>query len=174
MAGGLNRVSVGVQSFDDAVLRRMGRPHDARQAVDAIEDPASVAIVIRPVLRDQRPAVMADTLALLGATAQREVVGEYEIFHHVGMPDARVHPVPTTGWRARGSADASGRSFALDQSATRQLGATSSRVAHQRAWAARGMTNRQKTRRSTRNRRIITPKVPLRAGCIKRFRCRGA
>ncbi len=33
--GGVNRVSVGVQSLDDLVLRRLGRPHDARQALAA-------------------------------------------------------------------------------------------------------------------------------------------
>lgn len=32
---GVNRVSVGVQSLDDAVLSRLGRPHDARQAAAA-------------------------------------------------------------------------------------------------------------------------------------------
>jgi oxygen-independent coproporphyrinogen-3 oxidase len=32
---GVNRVSVGVQSLDDAVLRRLGRPHDAAQALAA-------------------------------------------------------------------------------------------------------------------------------------------
>lgn len=34
---GLNRISVGVQSFDDAILRRMGRTHDARSALAAID-----------------------------------------------------------------------------------------------------------------------------------------
>lgn len=33
---GLNRISVGVQSFDDAILRRMGRAHDAAAAEAAI------------------------------------------------------------------------------------------------------------------------------------------
>ena len=33
--GGVNRLSMGVQSFDDAVLRAMGRPHTAAQARDA-------------------------------------------------------------------------------------------------------------------------------------------
>jgi coproporphyrinogen III oxidase-like Fe-S oxidoreductase len=37
LAGGLNRISVGVQSFDDEVLLRMGRAHDARAAVQALE-----------------------------------------------------------------------------------------------------------------------------------------
>ena len=34
-AGGVNRLSMGVQSFDDAVLRSMGRPHTAMQALTA-------------------------------------------------------------------------------------------------------------------------------------------
>ena len=34
-AGGVNRISMGVQSLDDAVLRSMGRPHTAAQALDA-------------------------------------------------------------------------------------------------------------------------------------------
>lgn len=34
---GVNRVSMGVQSFDDAVLRRMGRRHNAEEAVRAYE-----------------------------------------------------------------------------------------------------------------------------------------
>lgn len=35
---GVNRVSLGVQSFDDGVLRWMHRTHDARRAVDAVSD----------------------------------------------------------------------------------------------------------------------------------------
>lgn len=34
-SAGVNRLSIGVQSFDDAILRRLGRRHDARQAIDA-------------------------------------------------------------------------------------------------------------------------------------------
>ncbi len=35
MKGGVNRISMGVQSLDDPTLREMGRPHTASQAVDA-------------------------------------------------------------------------------------------------------------------------------------------
>lgn len=35
---GVNRLSLGVQSFDDGVLREMGRLHDARDAVRAVEE----------------------------------------------------------------------------------------------------------------------------------------
>lgn len=34
---GANRISMGVQTFDDAQLRRLGRRHTARQAVEAVE-----------------------------------------------------------------------------------------------------------------------------------------
>lgn len=36
-AAGVNRLSMGVQSFDDAMLRRLGRRHDAATAVAAFE-----------------------------------------------------------------------------------------------------------------------------------------
>jgi oxygen-independent coproporphyrinogen-3 oxidase len=41
-AGGVTRLSVGVQSFDDAQLRALGRVHDARQALEAVAEAASV------------------------------------------------------------------------------------------------------------------------------------
>lgn len=34
---GVTRISLGVQSFDDAVLRTLGRPHDAKAAVRALD-----------------------------------------------------------------------------------------------------------------------------------------
>ncbi len=36
-AGGVNRVSLGLQSLDDGELRRLGRRHDSRQALKALE-----------------------------------------------------------------------------------------------------------------------------------------
>ncbi|WP_245801247.1 radical SAM family heme chaperone HemW [Pollutimonas bauzanensis] len=36
-ASGVNRISLGVQSFDDQALKALGRIHDGRQACDAIE-----------------------------------------------------------------------------------------------------------------------------------------
>jgi oxygen-independent coproporphyrinogen-3 oxidase len=33
---GINRISIGVQSFDDATLKTLGRTHTAQQAIDAI------------------------------------------------------------------------------------------------------------------------------------------
>jgi oxygen-independent coproporphyrinogen-3 oxidase len=39
-AAGVTRLSIGVQSFDDAALRRIGRVHDAAQARAAVEEAA--------------------------------------------------------------------------------------------------------------------------------------
>ncbi len=39
-AAGVTRLSIGVQSFDDALLARIGRVHDARQAIAAVEEAA--------------------------------------------------------------------------------------------------------------------------------------
>ena len=41
-AAGVNRISIGVQSFDDAMLQRLGRVHDSAQACAAIEEAARV------------------------------------------------------------------------------------------------------------------------------------
>lgn len=38
---GVNRLSIGVQSFDDAVLRFMGRRHTAKQAAEAVHNAAA-------------------------------------------------------------------------------------------------------------------------------------
>lgn len=40
-AAGVTRLSVGVQSFDDAALKALGRVHDARQARAAVEEAAA-------------------------------------------------------------------------------------------------------------------------------------
>ncbi len=39
---GVNRLSVGVQSFDDAHLKALGRVHDSAQAIAAVEEAAAV------------------------------------------------------------------------------------------------------------------------------------
>lgn len=40
-AAGVTRLSVGVQSFDDAQLKALGRVHDSRQAIAAVEEAAA-------------------------------------------------------------------------------------------------------------------------------------
>lgn len=43
-AAGINRVSLGVQSFDDAALARLGRIHQSREVLKAVEELHAVAL----------------------------------------------------------------------------------------------------------------------------------
>ncbi len=85
------------------------------QAVDAVDDPAAVAIVTHWRLQSPSPEVLAETLRLMGAEAQEDRVGDYVIFHHVRPPDPRVRPIPSAGWSARASSDPEGARLAFDR-----------------------------------------------------------
>jgi hypothetical protein len=85
------------------------------QSVDAIEDPDSVAIVVHRILQEPRPDVMARMLGMVGAQVKRDVVGDYEVFHHFVAPDPRIEPVPVAGWRASASSGAERAALAFDR-----------------------------------------------------------
>ena len=85
------------------------------QAVDAIEDPGTVAVVTHRLLLNPMPSVMEDALHLLGARAHRTEVGEYVIFHHARAPDDRVRPIVPDAWRATASSDQADASLAFDR-----------------------------------------------------------
>lgn len=63
---GANRISVGVQAFDDAVLRTLGRMHDARQAREALtlvrDSGAALAVDLMCGIPGQGPASWAESL----------------------------------------------------------------------------------------------------------------
>jgi hypothetical protein len=94
------------------------------QTVDAIEEPASVAIVTHWGLQTPSPDVLAATLALMGAEARQDRVGDYVIFHQFRQPDARVRPIPTAGWAARASAGSEHASLAFDRQVWTRWSAT--------------------------------------------------
>ncbi len=76
---GVNRLTLGVQSLDDRMLRFLGRPHTARQALDALSEPilgrfGSVGVDIMYGLAGQ-------TLESLGATL--DTVLAYEVVRHL-------------------------------------------------------------------------------------------
>ncbi len=85
------------------------------QAVDAIEDPARVAIVTHRVLKLPEPAQMRGALTRVGAASERTVVGDYEIFHHFAPTGPPVRPIPPAGWRARASVHAADAPLAFDR-----------------------------------------------------------
>jgi hypothetical protein len=85
------------------------------QAVDAVEDPDAVALVTHWALQSPSPEVLAATLALMGAEARQDRVGDYVIFHHFHPPDPRLRPIPSAGWAARASADSEHARLAFDR-----------------------------------------------------------
>ncbi len=85
------------------------------QAVDAVDDPATVAIVTHRVLRSPGPETMAQMLHLIGGRAQVAKVGDYVIYHHIAAPDSRIQPIPHAGWRADASTQADRAPRAFDR-----------------------------------------------------------
>lgn len=67
---GINRLSLGVQSFSDGILRLLGRRHDAAQAEKAVASALQAGFVVSVDLMLALPGLqrreLADTLARLG------------------------------------------------------------------------------------------------------------
>lgn len=72
-AAGVTRLSVGVQSFDDGLLQAVGRVHDRRQAIAALEEAAQAFdtfnLDLMYALPGQTPAMLAQDLATALALA---------------------------------------------------------------------------------------------------------
>ena len=72
-AAGVTRLSVGVQSFDDGLLQAVGRVHDRRQAIAALEEAAqsfdTFNLDLMYALPGQTPAMLAQYLATALALA---------------------------------------------------------------------------------------------------------
>jgi 4-amino-4-deoxy-L-arabinose transferase-like glycosyltransferase len=94
------------------------------QAVDAVEDPAVVAIVAHWALQNPSPEVLVETLRLMGADARQDQVGDYVIFHHFRPPDPRIRPIASAGWTARASANSESAPLAFDRQAWTRWSAT--------------------------------------------------
>jgi oxygen-independent coproporphyrinogen-3 oxidase len=93
-AAGVNRVSLGVQSLDDAVLKELGRLHSAREALDAVAIARSVfgrysfdLIYARP---RQTPEAWAAELKLAIAEAA-EHLSLYQLTIEQDTPFAALH-----------------------------------------------------------------------------------
>jgi 4-amino-4-deoxy-L-arabinose transferase-like glycosyltransferase len=94
------------------------------QAVDAVGDPAAVAIVTHWALQSPSPEVLAGTLALMGAEARQDRVGDYVIFHHFRPLDPPVRPIAAAGWAARASTDSDHAGLAFDRKVWTRWSAT--------------------------------------------------
>lgn len=107
-AAGLNRLSLGVQSFDDAVLKRLGRDHDGAQARDAV---AMAVEVFR--------SVSADLIFGVAGEGDGRLEADLEALLSLGVPHISTYQLtiePGTAF-ARDAARGSHHAVEEDQSA---------------------------------------------------------
>ncbi len=94
---GVTRLSLGVQSFDDALLARIGRVHDARQALAAAEEAArcyaSWNLDLMYALPGQTPALLERDLAQALALAPPHL----SAYHLTLEPNTRFATQPPPG-----------------------------------------------------------------------------
>ncbi|MBI3548919.1 MAG: coproporphyrinogen III oxidase family protein [Elusimicrobia bacterium] len=92
---GVDRISMGVQSLDDGVLERMGRPHDARQALDAIEAIKTAGIGSLSIdLIYGFPGCTAETWAVALESALATGIDAYQLYRLRIVPHGdKVGPV---------------------------------------------------------------------------------
>lgn len=95
---GVNRLSLGVQSFDDAMLHRLGRRHDAAAAVDAAR--LARAAGFDNLSLDLMFALPGQTLEQWGETVDRALELETE---HLSLYNLTIEPdTPFATWHAAG------------------------------------------------------------------------
>ncbi|WP_457605644.1 radical SAM family heme chaperone HemW [Nitratifractor sp.] len=94
---GVNRLSFGVQSFDDEKLRRLGRAHSSAQAIEAIERAAEIGFerlsldLIYNCAGDDRALLEADLRQALSLPVGH--LSAYELTIEEGTPFARTPEV---------------------------------------------------------------------------------
>ncbi len=88
-AAGVTRLSVGVQSFDDAALQRIGRVHDAKQARAAVEEAAAAFDTFNIDLMYALPGQTLQQLAQELDTALAFAPPHLSIYHLTIEPNTR-------------------------------------------------------------------------------------
>ena len=88
-AAGVTRLSVGVQSFDDAALQRLGRVHDAAQARAALEEAAAAFDTFNIDLMYALPGQGLDALAADLDAALSFAPPHLSVYHLTIEPNTR-------------------------------------------------------------------------------------
>ena len=110
-AAGVTRLSVGVQSFNDAHLKALGRVHDRAQAIAAVEEAAAVVrhLQPRPDVRAARPDAGSmleqdiEQALALDAAAHLDLPPDdraQHLFRQIPAGGARGRHWPTPCWTA--------------------------------------------------------------------------
>jgi oxygen-independent coproporphyrinogen-3 oxidase len=98
---GINRYSVGVQSFDDGVLATLGRRHDARRALEVIE-----------LLGTREANCSIDLICGIPGQSRESFLADVRRVIDLGIPHVSIYPLtieegtPLQGSIARGEFDA--------------------------------------------------------------------
>jgi putative oxygen-independent coproporphyrinogen III oxidase len=108
-AAGVNRVSLGVQSLDDAVLKELGRLHSAREALDAV---AVARAIFDRYSFDLIYARPRQTIAAWEAELKRAIA---EAAEHLSLYQLTIEPnTPFAGLHAAGKLVVPGDDLARD------------------------------------------------------------
>jgi oxygen-independent coproporphyrinogen III oxidase len=91
-AAGVNRISLGIQSFEDRLLQRLGRVHSAKEAVAAFEAARragfdNISIDLMHSLPEQSPAQWREALQR-GSALEPEHISAYALSVEPGTPFA--------------------------------------------------------------------------------------
>ncbi|MGB6319338.1 MAG: radical SAM family heme chaperone HemW, partial [Litorimonas sp.] len=103
-AAGLSRLSLGVQSFDDAVLSRLGRDHDGAQAKSAVA--RSVATF---------RSVSADLIFGVAGEGVDRLSHDLDMLLALGVPHISTYQLTVEPGTAFARAEARGQSRAVDE-----------------------------------------------------------
>lgn len=97
-ASGINRLSMGVQTFDDALLRRLGRRHDAATAIRAFQDARAAGF--DNLSFDLMFALPGQTLQQWNDTIEQALALEPD---HLSLYNLQIEPgTPFHTWVSRG------------------------------------------------------------------------
>lgn len=109
-AAGVNRLSIGVQSLDDAALRALGRPHDSAMALAALEAARRCVPRVSADLIYARPRqTLAQWRDELDRILQEEI-------SHISLYQLTIEPnTPYARWHASGKLALPAEETALEQ-----------------------------------------------------------
>jgi oxygen-independent coproporphyrinogen-3 oxidase len=106
-SGGLTRLSLGVQSFDDAVLARLGRDHDGAGARDAV---AAAVAAFR--------SVSVDLIFGVDGEARGRLPRDLDTLLDLGVPHISTYQLTVEPGTAFARAEARGQKRAVDEEAS--------------------------------------------------------
>lgn len=133
IARGVNRISIGVQSLNDAELQFLGRRHDAATARDAVATAMRAGVKASADFIYGLPGQTADTVAKMCCdinAMELQHCSMYELTIEPGTPLARAHPDMPDNATMADMYDAVSRTLELPRYEVSNYAATDAHCAH--------------------------------------------